>query len=90
MNKKTLIWLAIGGGLLYLYYNSKKNKATKMDKGTDTKLNATGKGRVPCVYQNGTELIEGFTSTYDSNICVSRGGRGKVYSEHQTQWESKI
>ena len=27
MEKKTLIWLAVGGGLLYLYYNSQRKKA---------------------------------------------------------------
>ena len=27
MEKKTLIWLAVGGGLLYLYYISQKKKA---------------------------------------------------------------
>ena len=29
MDKKILIWLALGGGALYLYYNSKKNKASQ-------------------------------------------------------------
>jgi hypothetical protein len=54
------------------------------------KLNASGRGNTPCVYLSGNELINGLTSTYDSNICVSSSGRGQVYSEHNTQWKSKI
>lgn len=54
------------------------------------KFNASGRGNVPCVYLSGNELINGLTSTYDSNICVSSSGKGQVYSEHNTQWKSKI
>jgi hypothetical protein len=54
------------------------------------KFNASGKGNTPCVYLSGNELISGLTSTYDPNTCISSSGRGQVYSEHQTQWKSKI
>lgn len=54
------------------------------------KFNASGKGNTPCVYLSGNELISGLTSTYDPNTCISSSGRGEVYSEHQTQWKSKI
>ena len=37
MNKKLLIWLAIGGGVLYLYYNSRNKKAKELADATALK-----------------------------------------------------
>jgi hypothetical protein len=54
---------------------------------TAPKLNAAGKGSVPCVYLVDGELIDGKTSSYDPNICVSSGGKGQVYSEHHSEWD---
>ena len=37
MNKKLLIWLAIGGGVFYLYYNSRNKKAKELADATEIK-----------------------------------------------------
>lgn len=55
------------------------------------KANAAGKGNQPCAFLEGNELVDGKTSTYDPNVCVSSSGRsGPVYSEHSQTWKSKL
>jgi hypothetical protein len=83
MNNKTKIYLGIGVLALATYYFWNKSKSTK--------ANAAGKGNLPCAFLEGSELIDGKTSTYDPNVCISSSGRsGPVYSEHQSEWKSKI
>lgn len=79
MNKKTKIYLGLGVLAVAAYYFWNKSKSTK--------ANAAGKGNLPCVYLDGTELIDGRTSSYDSNKCVSSVGSGPVYSEHHSEWK---
>ena len=82
MNKKTKMLLGLGALAVAAYYFWNKSKSTK--------ANAEGKiGNVPCVFLDGSELIDGKTSSYDPNICVSSttGKSGAKYSEHQTEWK---
>jgi hypothetical protein len=83
MNNKTKIYLGLGVLAVATYYFWNKSKSTK--------ANAAGKANVPCAFLEGSELVDGKTSTYDPNVCVSSSGRsGPVYSEHSQNWKSKI
>jgi hypothetical protein len=84
MNKKTKIYLGFGVLAVAAYYFLNKSKSTQ--------ANASGKiyvqgGNVPCVYLDGSELIDGKTSSYDPNICVSKAGKGLKYSEKHSEWK---
>lgn len=84
MNKKTQMYLGLGVLAVAAYYFWNKSKTTP-------KANAAGKGNLPCAFLVGTELVDGKTSTYDPNICVSSSGKsGPIYSEHSQNWKSKI
>ena len=81
--KQTKIYLGLGVLAVAAYYFWNKSKS---------KANATGKtyvqgGNGPCVYLDGSELIDGKTSSYDPNICVSKAGKGPKYSEHHSEWK---
>ena len=83
MNKQTKMYLGLGLLAVAAYYFWNKYKSTK--------ANAAGKGNLPCAFLEGNELVDGKTSTYDPNVCVSSSGRsGPVYSEHSQNWKSKI
>ena len=83
MNKQTKMYLGLGLLAVAAYYFWNKSKSTK--------ANAAGKGNLPCAFLEGNELVDGKTSTYDPNVCVSSSGRsGPVYSEHSQNWKSKI
>ena len=84
MDKQTQLYVGLGvvavAGYL-IYANNKKPVLSGSDK-----VNASGKGNLPCVYLEGTELIEGRTSSFDPNMCVSQttGKSFPVYTEQSS------